>query len=356
VSGNTITIDGVLHSDYTVANAGVVGRAPSVTRRAGVEGFRFVSPAPAAQVTLCDECWITGVESDTSDGDSCWWLSRRGEMRQNYIHHSKTYSQGGGGYGLTVNSYTSDSLIEDNAINFFNKPFLFRSSGGGNVVGYNYVDGGQDSASPYWMEPDIDSHMLWSHMELVEGNLTGQIGLVNTWGGAGTFTVFRNRVLAQHQDPSLINEQTANVGAITFNAGNGAYSNVMGNVLGVPGINAIYENTSEADGYAATQGAAIFRLGNGSIAGSYSAFDVNESPYPQVPKVAPTVTRHGNFDYLTNSVKNDPKVALTTLPPSFYRTEKPAFFGSSTWPWVEPTGSTKQFTLPAKVRFDAVKK
>jgi hypothetical protein len=163
-------------------------------------------------------------------------------------------------------------------------------------------------------------------------------------------------VLSQHQDPALINTQTGNIAAITFNAGNGAYSNVMGNVLGLPGLAGIYENVSEAEGYNATQGRAMYRLGNGSEPGAYGSFDVNETPYPQVPKVAPTVTRHGNFDYLTNSVKNDPNVALTTLPPSFYRTDKPAFFGSSTWPWVEPNGSTKAFTLPAKVRFDAVKK
>ena len=89
----------------------------------------------------------------------------------NYIHDSQTYSQGGGGYGLTLDAYTSDTLVENNIIYFFNKPFLFRASGGGNVVAYNYIDGGQDSASPTWMEPDIDSHMVYSHMELVEGNL-----------------------------------------------------------------------------------------------------------------------------------------------------------------------------------------
>ena len=44
------------------------------------------------------------------------------------------------------------------------------------------------------------------------------------------------------------------------------------------------------------------------------------------------------------------------MPPSFYLTSKPAFFGNYVWPWVEPTASTaagRVGTLPAKARFDA---
>jgi len=375
VSGNTLTIDGVLHSDYRMANAAVLGRAPAVVRQAGVEGIRFVQPEIAMIVTFCDQCWITGSETDTSGGDTSWWLSRRGEMHGNYIHNSKTLNPGGAGYGLTLCAYTSDTLVENNIVYFFNKPFLFRASGGGNVVAYNYIDGAQDGASPYWMEPDIDSHNLWSHMELVEGNLTGSIGLINTWGGAGTFTYFRNRVLGQHQDPKLINTQYANQAAFTLNAGMGAYSNLLGNVVGLPGLKvtggaeagkpAYYENVSEKDvsnppltaaGYSATQMIVMFRLGNGSQPGAYASFDVNETPYPSVPKIAPTVLRHGNFDYVTNSVKTDPSVKIPTLPPSLYLVEKPSFFGDGTWPWVEASGTTKQFTLPAKTAFDALKK
>jgi hypothetical protein len=42
------------------------------------------------------------------------------------------------------------------------------------------------------------------------------------------------------------------------------------------------------------------------------------------------------------------------LPPSLYLSSKPAFFGSNPWPWVDPTGGTKVFTLPARARFDAM--
>jgi hypothetical protein len=43
-----------------------------------------------------------------------------------------------------------------------------------------------------------------------------------------------------------------------------------------------------------------------------------------------------------------------TLPASLYLSSKPAFFGTDTWPWVDHTGSTKLYTLPARARFDAM--
>ena len=73
-------------------------------------------------------------------------------------------------------------------------------------------------------------------------------------------------------------------------------------------------------------------------------------------QVSATTLRHGNFDYLTNTVKWDPAVTDHTLPNSLYLTKKPAFFGAGTgytWPWVDPLGNKKVYMLPAKVRYDS---
>jgi hypothetical protein len=59
------------------------------------------------------------------------------------------------------------------------------------------------------------------------------------------------------------------------------------------------------------------------------------------------VIRHGNFDYLTNTVNWDPTIANHTLPNSFYLSSKPAFFGGNPWPWVNPIAGVT-YTLPAK--------
>jgi hypothetical protein len=42
-----------------------------------------------------------------------------------------------------------------------------------------------------------------------------------------------------------------------------------------------------------------------------------------------------------------------TLPNSLFLKAAPSFFTGDTWPWVDPTGSTKLHTLPAKLRYDA---
>ena len=63
--------------------------------------------------------------------------------------------------------------------------------------------------------------------------------------------------------------------------------------------------------------------------------------------------RHGNFDYITNTVAWDPTNSNHALPDSLYLSSKPAFFGANPWPWVDPVGATKLYTLPAKARWDS---
>jgi hypothetical protein len=71
------------------------------------------------------------------------------------------------------------------------------------------------------------------------------------------------------------------------------------------------------------------------------------------PGALSTVIRDGNYDYLTNSVHWHNTPGGYPLPNSLYLTAKPAFFGTYTWPWVNPTGTPQLYTLPAKARYDA---
>ena len=63
--------------------------------------------------------------------------------------------------------------------------------------------------------------------------------------------------------------------------------------------------------------------------------------------------RHGNYDYVTGTVIWDPTNTNHALPDSLYLSSKPAFFGTNRWPWVDPVGTTKLYTLPAKARWDS---
>jgi hypothetical protein len=115
----------------------------------------------------------------------------------------------------------------------------------------------------------------------------------------------------------------------------------LGNVLGLPGqlppafaLDAPFPWTDNPIG--------MWRLG-------YNPENWNAPPDPNVTS---TVLRDGNFDYATNLVH---WVSTgRTVPASLYLSSKPAFFGSNTWPWVDPTGTTKLYTLPARARFDAM--
>jgi hypothetical protein len=117
----------------------------------------------------------------------------------------------------------------------------------------------------------------------------------------------------------------------------------VGNVLGASGQMSgwVYQNTTGLLGPAG-----IWMLG----------WD-DWSPYPVDAQVVATTLRHGNFDYLTNTVTWDPTNANHTLPPSLYLSQKPAFFNAGigyVWPWVDPTATPPlRGALPSKARFDA---
>ena len=73
---------------------------------------------------------------------------------------------------------------------------------------------------------------------------------------------------------------------------------------------------------------------------------------PADPRVISTLIHHGNFDNVTNSVKWDSVITDHDLPNSLYLAQKPSFFGDLTWPWVQPAGTNKLYSLPARIRFD----
>ncbi len=113
----------------------------------------------------------------------------------------------------------------------------------------------------------------------------------------------------------------------------------VGNVLGGPSVTALtkYENCSPP-----WSGNAVWKLG----------YNPEKWDAQADPKVLSTVIRDGNYDYVTKEVHwvSGPK----SLPSSLYLTNKPGFFRSNPWPWVDPTGSPQLYTLPAKARFDAI--
>jgi hypothetical protein len=209
-----------------------------------------------------------------------------------------------------------------------------------------YING-QDS----WIEVGLNaSHMVGGHHVLFEGNQSFNTDSDQTHGNSIYHTFFRNYLSGYRKpftalDGTHVDETTGCCGPLRA-AGAHAYAywfSFVGNVLGTPGgTNGwVYDGIGGVNAFPPT---AIWQLG---------WMDITPQGYD--PNVAATAIRHGNYDYVTNSVKwaeNLPQ----TLPNSLYLNGKPAFFNAGsgyTWPWVNPTGSPQLFTLPAKARYDA---
>jgi hypothetical protein len=199
-----------------------------------------------------------------------------------------------------------------------------------------------------WIEIGLNaSHMVGSHHVLFEGNYSDNADSDQTHGNSIYHTFFRNylrgiRAPFDNQAGGRIDDAAQPRNGPKRAAGLMAYSywmSFIGNVLGAPGQMGgwTYEGTF-IEGKPS-----IWMLGWDSV-----------KPYPTDTRVSATALRHGNFDYVTNVVHWDPAIADHTLPNSLYLTQKPAFFGAaSVWPWVDPMGETKTYTLPAKARYDA---
>ncbi|HTO22868.1 MAG TPA: pectate lyase [Spirochaetia bacterium] len=346
VSGNVVTFTTPLHISYRVSHTAQLTRYTGQNvhvKNAGLEDLtvygggdgnvRFEDAAYSWMRNVEDTVWLgEGVAINNSF---------RIEVRDSYIHDAAWPEPGGGGYAISFANGTADTLVENNIVIGANKVMVARSSGAGSVIGYNYMDDGHILTAPDWVEVGINgSHEVGSHHMLFEGNESFNYDSDFTHGNAIYHTVFRNHLSGFRRDfPGM---QNARAGGLMYGSW---WHSFVGNVMGTAGRMSgwLYEDPGDGTyGNPWGEGTYIWKLG----------YDATEWSQDADPQVHSTVLREGNFDYVTNQVHWD--TTAQTIPPSLYLTSKPAFFGSLPWPWVDPTGATKLYTLPAKARYDAM--
>ncbi|MGC3996238.1 MAG: hypothetical protein QM767_01360 [Anaeromyxobacter sp.] len=342
VSGNTVTFSTPLHYDfYTAYTAQLVKYQNAPTSFHGLEDV-YVANGEGGDsegnihLWHAKYSWVKNVESYWSAGSSINFDGTfRCEVRDSYIHETPTPRPGGGGYGLSMNYGASDNLFENNIVMRFNKVMVMRATGGGNVIGYNYMDDGHIDNVPGWQEVGINAaHMAGAHMELFEGNEAFNAGSDDAWGGATHNTFFRNALRGLNRDFN----DTTDVAVVKIMQGH-RYYNFVGNVLGWSGMTGwTFEDLAAPYGEKN-----VWQLG-------YSAG--NRTSVTD-PLVASTILRHANWEYVRSQQDQDGSTTMT-LPASAYHQVKPAFFGASAWPWVTPEGTTKTATLPARARYDTL--
>lgn len=353
ISGSTVTFTTPIHITYRAGRDAQLSRytQPHV-KNAGVEDLTLTGgDVGNLRFNWAASSWAKNVESTAwLDEGFAIHASFRVELREFYVHDGVWAQPGGGGYAISLSAGSSEILIENGIAVRANKLIAVRSAGAGSVIGYNYMDMSYINNQGYWIETGLNaSHMVGPHHVLFEGNYGHNADSDNTHGNSIYLTFFRNhmrgiRATFDNQAGGRIDDAAQSRNGPKRCAGLMAYSywsSFAGNVLGAAGQmdGWVYEG-SFAGGKPA-----IWMLGWDAVA-----------PYPVDARVDATTLRHGNFDFLTNTVKWDSAIASRKLPDSLYLKGKPSFFDDGhgyAWPWVDPTGATKLHVLPAKARYDA---
>ena len=349
VNGNTITFSTPVHITYTTAKLAQLvrytGNDSVHVRNAGVEDMTLTGGSDG-NVSFLNAAysWAKNIEC-AQYSNPCVDIRNafRVEVRDSNIHDTVNPYPGGAGYALSLSFGASEVLVENNIITGANKLMVARSSGAGSVVGYNYVDNGFIGNYPGWVEVGLNgSHLVGSHHMLFEGNLSFNYDSDDTWGGAVAMTVFRNHLSGRRRD--YPNGDNVRAAGLMFGSW---WHTFVGNVMGEAGRMDGWIFEDPGDG---TYGHSTSKWGNRPTIWKlgYAPGAWDQSPDPRVRS---TVTREGNFDYVTNTVRWDH--GPQQLPDSLYLSGKPAFFGDLPWPWVDPTGTPKVYTLPAQRRFES---
>src|SRR5713101_8034549 len=358
INGNVLTIKDPLNIDFPLSTSPQVwrtvplntGSIPVGNRWCGIENIAVAGgnnqwgfPGGTVAFSYMAYSWAKNIDADgdrwsnppdpAHPGKYGYNISigrgYRCVIRDSYAHGSADINPGGQAYGIVVGIGSSASLVENNISINNNKPLALVSTGGGNVIAYNYVDGAVLWNSPGWQENAIDDcHGSFTHHDLIEGNWTPNIGADTTHGNSGWHTHLRNYC----NGPNSSGGMSGNLRAVGMD-GWTHYHAYIGNVLKG---GTVYETNPSSQ-----NGTPIYVLGNfyGGLSGNW------DNGYS-----AAHIYRDGNWDNVTNGVvwANGAR----TIPKSFYLTGKPSFFGANPWPWVDPTTGTTS-TLPAKARFDA---
>jgi hypothetical protein len=353
ISGNTITFDSPATISYrTSHDAQLYYFQTPLTEQAGLESLTVEhGDDDNVDFSWCAYCWASSVESTL-------WLgagfsisnSFRVELDAFYAHKPVWPVPGGGGYNISLANASSEILIWNGISVLGNKVMVGRSAGAGSVTAYNYMDMGFIGGAGAWQEAGLNnSHMVGSHHMLFEGNYAFNIDSDQTHGNAVYNTFFRNHTTgfrAKFKDYLAdavvddVRQQSINGPLRTASAHAYSYwNNFVGNVLGTPGRmkGFLYGDKVLSNGDWPPQ---IFMMG----------WDDQPNQVYDAQVIATNLV-DGNYDYKTHSVKWADK--KRTLPNSLFLTEAPAFFAGFVWPWVDSTGSTKLYTLPAKARYDA---
>ena len=211
VAGSTVTLDEPLRLEY---KASLKPRLRKLTpvNGIGIEDLhvRRDDRTDGAIIAFlqADNCWMRDCETELGMSYhiqiSC---SRHVTVENCYIHHAHDQGGGGHGYGVEVDTCSSDCLVQNNLFHTLRHAMIIQKGANGCVFAYNYsfdTAGSNDSSKDWFHSNDISIHGHYPYATLYEGNVVQRIGVGDFWGPAGPrVTLFRNRIAAPEKAHDL---------------------------------------------------------------------------------------------------------------------------------------------------------
>lgn len=342
IAGNQVYLNVPLHWTYDTRLDPWAYQvdADAMIRQAGLEDLTLTQDTPEVTEMIAMQgaqySWIKNVEVENVKNGGMYVInSLQNEIRKCYVHTGIAGYGRGRGYGISLAMYSSNNLVEDNILSTIDGGGIATYSGAsGNVISYNYFHNIMFD-DPWWLiaSPAIN-HGAHPKMNLWEGNIAYKAEADFIHGSSSYNTIFRSQSKGWQSETTTARNNAIEIATKNY------YMNVVGSVLGTPGKSNRYE-VLPGQSYDDSKENVIWAMGvdNG-------VYDFN---------VAPTLLRHGNFDYVTNSVIWDPTIPNHDLPASLYVTQKPNWWCQETpWPPIGPDVAGLVNKIPAERRFEGL--
>jgi hypothetical protein len=319
-----------------------------------IDGTPTTSVGAAITLFNTYQCWVSGVKIVNARAYGIYMIDVSHTLiKDNYFYRSNGHPDA---YALRV-AWGGDDVIQNNIFEQWKNSFAADGPASGEVIAYNYSINQIVPSPNDFMWTAFWSHSTGDDFHLREGNTANNDQEDNTHGTHLDITKFRNFFWGWESCANgTCGSNTSKTLPLDANIDSSyvRYANLIGNVLGTPGVTTTYEHSQAF--------------------GSYAAFDIGAGNtsigMPNDPLVAATMLRWGNYDVVTGGVRwcgsalntswsllcalgseiptaapvypnaiptvGDVGIGQPDLPASFYLSSKPSWFGSLPWPAIGP--------------------
>jgi len=148
---------------------------------------------PNVVMNMCQECFVHGIEANYTDSDFVYaFYDWGGEISNNYFSNAIWHSSGDYDSCVQLSTGVSQMLVQNNIVERPHVGILIEHQASGNVLAYNYMEGGYAQDGLAAVIGGIDFHGAHPQFNLLEGNVGPQIYTDSVWGTSANTTAFRN--------------------------------------------------------------------------------------------------------------------------------------------------------------------